>query len=320
MWRMLLKIVVAIVVLVVALLIFVVARAWWSNRQPLLTEGYYLQTPSGGALESRYLGTGAYDVEQMIFEVEDKTMRHLTVYCPKGRDEHFPVVLIVNGSNMRASRYLPFFSRLASWGFVVVGSEDPMAGRGDSTSMMLDYLLAAAEDAQHPLYGLMDVSKIGVAGYSQGGAGAIRAVTEFANSDRYTTLFTCSAASKELSDALNWSYDPHKIQIPYLMVAGTGVSDAGDGKPDGWGGVAPLASLQYNFDAMPDGVTRCMARCIGVEHELMQMRSDSYLTAWMLYWLRGDVEAWEAFAQTEGEIFNNALWQDVALYEAEEEK
>lgn len=319
MWRIFLKIVVALIALVVILLLFFGVIVWWSNHQPLLPEGYYLQTPSGGELESRYVGQGAYDVEQMIFEVEDKVMRHLTVYCPKDRYEHFPLVLIVNGSNMPASRYLPFFSRLASWGFVVVGCEDPMAGRGDSTSAMLDYLLAAAEDSTHPLYELLDTTKIGVAGFSQGGAGAIRAVTEFANSDRYTTLFTCSAASCEISDALNWSYDPHKIQIPYFMVAGTGTSDAGDGKQEGWVGVTPLASLQYNFDAMPDNVTRCMARCIGAEHGQMQMRSDSYLTAWMLYWLRGENDAWNVFSQFDGEIFNNALWQDGVLYEADTE-
>ena len=158
------------------------------------------------------------------------------------------------------------------------------------------------------------------AGYSQGGAGAIRAVTEFANSDRYTTLFTCSAASREIADALNWSYDPYKIHIPYFMVAGTGISDAGDGKDGGWVGVTPLVSLEENYLAMPDDIVRVMARRIGAEHEDMMACSDAYLTAWMLYRLYGDEQAAEVFVGASAELRNNELWQDVALYDAVENK
>ncbi|MBR7114501.1 MAG: hypothetical protein IKC66_00980, partial [Alistipes sp.] len=147
--------------------------------------------------------------------------------------------------------------------------------------------------------------------YSQGGAGALRAATEFANSSRYTTLFTCSAASQLLSQNLGWAYDPAKVQIPYFMVAGTGVSDAGDGKPDGWVGVAPLTSLEENYAVVSEGVERVMARRIGAEHEDMMACSDAYLTAWMLYRLYGDEQAAKVFVGDTAEIRHNELWQDV---------
>lgn len=311
MWHLFLKIVFAILLALVVFVAFIAVKAWWSNRQPLVAEGYYQATVSGGELERRYTERGEYEISKLAFDVADDTMRSIYVWMPQSEaPSPRPIIIIVNGSNAIASRCEPFFERLASWGFVVVGNDDPMAGRGDSTSRTLDFLLAAADDDEHPLYGLIDISKIGIAGYSQGGAGALRAATEFANSSRYTTLFTCSAASQLLSQNLGWAYDPAKVQIPYFMVAGTGVSDAGDGK-DGWVGVTPLASLEENYAVVPEGVERVMARRVNAEHEDMMACSDAYLTAWMLYRLYGDEQAAQVFVGDTAEIRHNGLWQDV---------
>ena len=312
MWRIFLKIVVALFALLLVFALFVVAKAWWSNRQPLVAEGYYQATVSGGELERLYTGRGKYELSKLVFDETDDAMGSIYVWMPQSEaPSQRPIIISVNGSNAIASRCEPFFERLASWGFVVVGNDDPMAGHGDSTSRMLDFLLAAAEDAEHSLYGLIDISKIGIAGYSQGGAGALRAATEFANSSRYTTLFTCSAASQLLSQNLGWAYDPAKVQIPYFMVAGTGMSDAGDGKNGGWVGVTPLTSLEENYLAMPDDIDRVMSRRIGAEHEDMMACSDAYLTAWMLYRLYGDEQAAKVFVGDTAEIRHNELWQDV---------
>ena len=311
MWRLFLKIVFAILLALVVFVAFIAVKAWWSNRQPLVAEGYYQATVSGGVLERRYTERGEYELSKLAFDVADDTMRSIYVWMPQSvAPSPRPIIIIVNGSNAIASRCESFFERLASWGFVVVGNDDPMAGRGDSTSRTLDFLLAAADDDEHSLYGLIDISKIGIAGYSQGGAGALRAATEFANSSRYTTLFTCSAASQLLSQNLGWAYDPAKLQIPYFMVAGTGVSDAGDGK-DGWVGVTPLASLEENYAVVPEGVERVMARRVNAEHEDMMACSDAYLTAWMLYRLYGDEQAAQVFVGDTAEIRHNELWQDV---------
>lgn len=312
MWRIFLKIVVALFALLLVFALFVVAKVWWSNRQPLVAEGYYQATVSGGELERQYTGRGKYELSKLVFDETDDAMGSIYVWMPQSEaPSPRPIIIIVNGSNAIASRCEPFFERLASWGFVVVGNDDPMAGHGDSTSRMLDFLLAAAEDPTHPLYGTIDTSKIGIAGYSQGGAGALRAATEFANSYRYTTLFTCSAASQLLSQNLGWAYDPAKVQIPYFMVAGTGMSDAGDGKNGGWVGVTPLTSLEENYLAMPDDIDRVMSRRIGAEHEDMMACSDAYLTAWMLYRLYGDEQAAKVFVGDTAEIRHNELWQDV---------
>ena len=56
---------------------------------------------------------------------------------------------------------------------------------------------------------------------------------------------------------------------------------------------------------------RSRARAVGAEHEDMLVRTDGYMTAWMLYQLYGDEEAGQAFIGEDAEILSNANWQDI---------
>ena len=109
------------------------------------------------------------------------------------------------------------------------------------------------------------------------------------------------------------SYDVSKIRIPYFMAAGTGETDD-KGVPDitrEYAGVAPLASLIENYEAISDDTFKVRARATGAEHEEMLARSDGYMTAWMLYQLQGDNEAAAVFIGEDAEILHNNNWQDV---------
>ena len=66
-----------------------------------------------------------------------------------------------------------------------------------------------------------------------------------------------------------------------------------------------------NYNSIPDEVQKVRARAVGAEHEQMLMRSDGYMTAWMLYQLMDDAEAASAFIGEEAEILHNSNWQDV---------
>ena len=97
------------------------------------------------------------------------------------------------------------------------------------------------------------------------------------------------------------------------MTAATGNSDdtgATDAAKE-WLGVAPLSSLVENYNAMSDNVFKLRARVVGAEHEEMQMKTDGYMTAWMLYQLRGDEDDGKALIGKNAEILNNANWQDI---------
>ena len=224
----------------------------------------------------------------------------------------YPLIVVVNGSNTAALNYEPYFERLASWGFVVVGNDDRQAGTGISTALTLAYMLEQNQNSDSLFYEKMDVQNIGIAGYSQGGVGAVRAVTECKNSGLYKTIFTGSAAHSYL--AKMWGgYDASKVSIPWFMTAAAGTSDdtgATDAATE-WLGVAPLSSLVENYDAMPDYVFKLRARVAGAEHEEMQMKTDGYMTAWMLYQLQGDEEAGKALTGENAEILRNANWQDI---------
>ena len=176
---------------------------------------------------------------------------------------------------------------------------------------MLDYLLNLPQD--HQLNGRIDTENIGIVGFSQGGAGALAAVTMFDNGTAYKTIFTGSAAYPFLAGNLGWKYDVSKIGIPYFMAAGTGETDD-KGVPDitkEYAGVAPLASLIENYEAISDDTFKVRARATGAEHEEMLARSDGYMTAWMLYQLQGDNEAAAVFIGEDAEILHNNNWQDV---------
>ncbi len=224
----------------------------------------------------------------------------------------YPLIVVVNGSNTAALNYEPYFERLASWGFVVVGNDDRQAGTGISTALTLAYMLEQNQNSDSLFYEKMDVQNIGIAGYSQGGVGAVRAVTECENSGLYKTIFTGSAAHSYL--AKMWGgYDASKVSIPWFMTAAAGTSDdtgATDAATE-WLGVAPLSSLVENYDAMPDNVFKLRARVAGAEHVEMQMKTDGYMTAWMLYQLQGDEEAGKALIGKDAEILGNFNWQDI---------
>lgn len=158
----------------------------------------------------------------------------------------------------------------------------------------------------------IDYDSMGIIGYSQGGAGAICAVTKYENGARYKAMFTGSAAYPTLAKNMGWEYDTSKITIPYFMAAGTGKSDDSGTDPEkGFGGVSPLSALIANYDSVSNDVPKVRARAVGAEHEQMLMRSDGYMTAWMLYQLTDDDAAGAVFLGENAEILHNANWRDV---------
>lgn len=316
------KIIGIVLLCVVGAMILLIAGLTLKNtierNKPWLSDDYYTHKNYEMPLEQIYSGLGHYEVKQVVYKFHEKTMENIRIWYPSEMetvDTKYPMIIAVNGSNTAALNYEPFFSRLASWGFIVVGNDDRQSGTGASTSLTLDYMLQRNRDRESVFCGKIDDTKIGCVGYSQGGAGAIRAVTAFENSDQFTCLFTGSAAYALLSSNMGWGYDVSKINIPYFMTAGTGTSDdAGNSdihSNDVFAGIAPLASLVENYDMISNDICKVRARVTGAEHDAMQVVTDGYMTAWMLYHLRGDAEAGSVFIGESAEILLNSDWQDI---------
>ena len=111
---------------------------------------------------------------------------------------------------------------------------------------------------------------------------------------------------------MGWEYDISKIEIPYFMVAGTGLSDdSGKYGEKDFAGVAPLFSLKDNYNRIITDIFKICCLIVNAEHEDILKRADGYLTAWMKYQLQDDKEASKAFIGYDAEILNNSNWQDI---------
>lgn len=303
--------IIILVLLVILIIIFIKNKI--HERQPWIDDDYYKDFKSDSPLEQKYADCGELETAHAEYKTDSKTIDTVRIYYPKELEtsgKTYPMIVYVNASNTRALNFLPFMDRLASWGFIVVGNDDPQTGNGRSTSETLDYVLDLKDS---PISGKIDKENIGIIGYSQGGAGAICAATNFENSKLYKTIFTGSAAYPFLAKNMGWEYDPSKIGIPYFMTSGTGKSDdAGvvDISKD-FAGVCPLESVISNYNAISEDVEKVRGRISGAEHGDMLTLSDGYMTAWMRYQLMGDEEAAKVFVGDDAELIKNKNWQDI---------
>ena len=308
------KIIGVIFLVIAAVVAALVIKGLIEAKKSSVKEGYYTAFSSSTPLEQKYSQPGEYEVSSFDDPSDHEAIKKVRFWYPSElaeNDEKCPVIVVVNASGTPAFKYEPWFKRLASWGFIVVGNEYQQAGTGETTSIMLDYLLSLPQD--HKLNNRLDTENIGIVGFSQGGAGALAAVTIYDNGTAYKTIFTGSAAYPFLAENMGWKYDVSKIRIPYFMAAGTGATDD-KGVADitkEYAGVAPLASLVDNYETISDDVLKVRARATGAEHEDMLARSDGYMTAWMLWQLCGDEDAAEIFVGETAEILHNNNWQDV---------
>lgn len=287
-----------------------------------MNEHYYDYASPGGDIEKKYTALGSYEVSYAEFTADNKAYGKYEIWYPSEmkntQDIVYPVVVMANGTGMKASQYKEVFNHLASWGFAVIGNEDDNSRTGASSAASLDFMLKLNDDSGSDFYNKLDRNSIGIAGHSQGGVGAINAVTSQSNGVLYKAMFTASATSgywgQDSVFGSEWSYDASKINIPCFMVAGTGFADAGtaeDITPTEGQGICPLWSLTENYNVVSDTASKIIAREVGKDHGDMLRYADGYMTAWFMYQLKNDSEAGAAFTGDEAEILSNANWQDV---------
>lgn len=269
---------------------------------------------------------GSLKTDHKTFKAPKTTWKKYEVWYPKedaASGKTYPLVIFANGTGTPVDKYGPVLKHLASWGFVAAGNADENCRTGESSAATLDFLLAQNENPESPLYGKIDTEHIGISGHSQGGVGAMNAVTKQPNGNRYKAIFSISATSSFWSKpgevlGETWAYDPSQIRIPVFFAAGTGNWDAGtasDKSATSGQGISPLWSQIENFNAVPEGVPTVRARETGKDHGDMLRAPDAYMTAWFSYWLKGDEEAGKAFFGENPEIQNNKNWQDVEIAE-----
>ncbi len=277
---------------------------------PVVADDYYDGVDTARPIEAEYTQLGPYSIDEATFESHDSHFEKFKIWFPADMSQEgarkFPAVVVANGSGTPFFRFEPILRHLASWGFIVIGNDDPDSGDGRSTSMSLDFLLSLDRDTSSVFFAKVDATNIGAAGHSQGGPAVINAATRYDNSDDISSVFVASTTSRALiekAELTSWAYDPSSLGVPYFAVAGTGEADAEL--------IAPLHSLVENFELISDGLPAVIARRDGADHGDMLSWADGYMTAWFRYTLADDGRAKDAFVGQSAEIERNPNWIDI---------
>lgn len=297
------KILKAIGMILLSIIVLIAGLLFYLSIKPAAPNNYTRETETGGDIENKYLSSGEYKTACTSAET-DEPMKKYTIYYPselKDSDRRYPAVIMVNGTGVAASKYKAVLKHLASWGFLVIGNEDPSTGNGSSADKTLMYLLSENENSSSIFYHKIDTDNIGLEGHSQGGAGVFSALTINEHGNQYKTAVALSPTHEETAIALGWPYELDRISIPVMMLAGTG----GDFETQM---VIPIEAMNRMYEKIPS--TKAMARKTGMEHGQMLYSADGYATAWFMWQLQGDEEAAKAFIGDNPELLSNPLYQD----------
>ena len=152
-----------------------------------LKSSYYKSVHTTNPIESRYLGFGMFAVSDIRIDLTTiERVKSLKVYYPNEMilfpGKKYPLIVMVNGTGWVYEKYEATFKHLSSWGFIVVGNDDPSTGLGDSTIKTLNFMINLNKDSKSIFHDKIDIEKIGLSGHSQGGAGVINAITKYPES------------------------------------------------------------------------------------------------------------------------------------------
>ncbi len=220
----LLKFLKVVLIIILILVAIITVLYLWADNAPVLHKGYNKEIKTGGDIEYKYLQNGKYETSKTTIK-EEKPIKKYTIYYPtelKSDDKKYPMILIINGTGGKATKYEPLLEQLSSWGFIVVGTQDKGTGKGDTTIKTLNYMLSENKNKDSLFYNKIDVDNIGITGHSQGGAATIRSITMFDESHYFKTAVPISPVSeKTVQEMTNYPYDSSKINCPILLLAGT---------------------------------------------------------------------------------------------------
>ena len=104
-----------------------------------------------GMIETEYTSMGEHEVSLAEYDAPDTVWEKYEIWYPSNleqSDQAYPVVVIANGTGMKASKQSAIYEHLASWGFIVAGNEDEHSRTGASSEATLDFILSLNENPQ----------------------------------------------------------------------------------------------------------------------------------------------------------------------------
>lgn len=276
------------------------------GSRPVVPANYTQDTETGGPIEAKYMATGSHEVSTYEEPVLQGFSKYTIDYPTEleTTDEKYPVIVVCNGSGTPISKYLSVPEHFASWGFIVIGTEEEYDWSGFSAEMCIRHLQKLNDsesigENKNIFYQKVDFDNVGIVGHSQGGVGVLNAITAQKHADIYKTAVSLSPTNKELAHNLEWDYDAALVDTPILLIAGAGGED--DWVITG----EQLQSIYSDIDR-----NKVMLRRKDTPHNETLYAANGYVTAWFIWHLQDDDEAAKAFAGDNAEIYMNGLYQN----------
>lgn len=293
-------------VILLAAIIGIVVLLKYLGSRPAAPADYQQSVETGGEIEAKYMADGSFEVS-VYEEPALQVFKKYVIYYPaelETSDKQYPVIVICNGSGTPLSKYPSVPEHYASWGFIVIGTEEEHAWNGFGAEMSIRHLQRLNDNEEieegkaNIFYQKIDLSNVGIVGHSQGGVGVLNAITTQTHKDIYKAAVSLSPTNKELAHALEWDYDASLVNIPIMLISGAGGGDD-------W--VVTGEQLENIYNDIADN--KVMVRRNDTPHGEVLYSADGYVTAWFMWHLQGDRNAEKAFAGEHAEILTNPLYQ-----------
>lgn len=280
----------------------------YADNKPDIKTGYNKKIETGGLLEKKYLNGGNEEVTKTTYRM-DKPINRLTVWYPKtmlSSHKQYPMIIVVNGTGGKETKYEPQFALYASWGFIVVGNQDKNTGTGATTITTLHKMLDENDNKNSLFYNKINRDAIGLTGFSQGGAAVFNVLTKYEEAKYIKAAAPLSPVSEKTAQQFtNYAYNSQKITTPIMILTGT----KGDFETKT---VIPFKELKQQYQKIP--APKVMARRTDMTHDDMLYSAGGYVIAWMRWQLMNDSEAKEVFVGDHPELIENKLYQDQKIH------
>ncbi|MFI6867062.1 hypothetical protein [Nocardia sp. NPDC050406] len=226
-----------------------------------------------------------------------------------------PIITWGNGTWAVPRQYDYLLRHLASWGFVVIATENSQTGSGREILAAADYLVARDSDPASVFHGKLDTDSIGAMGHSQGATGVLNAMV--ASGGRITTAVPVEIVS-QLFCVTGWCADSRQLRtgsvffvngsadsvvspstqpLPWQLVGlqSVGAYYEAASIPKAWG---TLVGPNHNDIQGQPGCTPEIELCVEGVHGYL-----GYPTAWFAARLLGREDARRAFTTGTGEFY-----------------
>ena len=282
-------------------------------------------------IELKYYATGPWAVTANFGGYCcDSGYNKFDIYYPTnlGANGFMHPILTWGNGTLGSARQVDFFLRhLASWGFVVIATEDQFTGLGQTILDAAKYLVQANGDSTSPFFHKLNVSQIGAVGASQGAGGAGNALIKSAGLIK--TVMPIEMPARIWCTFGANCFDPANLPSGSSVFFIDGSADIPISPPKQSPQTSGEQSVEAFYNATPTTVHKLKGTLIGPGHADISGQPDcshaqfpcingvygylGYPTAWFMDQLQGDTYAHGAFVNGTGEMFSETQnWEYVA--------